>query len=250
MSLERPVELSCPACQHRQTVIVWESLNADISPEARRALFEGRINVFECEACGQTFPIAVPLLYHDMSRRFLVQFYPFEAFDDSFLDRFDGNGNDSRFAETCGVMNLSLGDGDFSYMKNAHIVFHMGELVRYVLFRERLFDSRAGRAEIDRFFIAGFHHHHGPQLIDQLNVGDELRLVREPDNPHDPLAVAIYFHDDRIGYVPQERNRNIAELLDHGAHLTCRIIAVDPEEGAFDAVEVSVAMLENQTKDA
>jgi len=73
-------------------------------------------------------------------------------------------------------------------------------------------------------------------------------LTREPDNPHDPRAVAIDFHDDRIGYVPRERNRKIAELLDQGAHLTCRITAVDPEEASFDAVEVSVAISDNPTQ--
>jgi hypothetical protein len=242
MSLERSIELTCPECQHQQTAIIWDSLNADVSPEAREELPRGRINVFDCDGCGQKFAIPVPLLYHDMARKFLVQFYPFEAFDDAFLGRFDDNGRDIRFVDTCGAMNASEGDGGFSYMKNPHIVFDMGELVRYVLFRERLFDSRSRRAEIDRFFVAGFSHHHGPRLIDQLNVGDELQLTREPDNPHDPRAVAIDFHDDRIGYVPRERNRKIAELLDQGLNLTCRITAVDPEEGFFDAVEVSVAI--------
>lgn len=38
MLLERSVELKCPECQRRQTVIVWDSLNADVSLEVRGEL--------------------------------------------------------------------------------------------------------------------------------------------------------------------------------------------------------------------
>jgi hypothetical protein len=69
------------------------------------------------------------------------------------------------------------------------------------------------------------------RIIDQLTVGDPVRLVREPDNPHDPRAVAVYHQDDRNGYVPRERNRAIADRLDQGVPLDCRITAIDPEEG-------------------
>ena len=47
----------------------------------------GKINVFDCDGCAQKLAIPVPLLYHNMARRFLLQFYPFEDFDDAFLGR-------------------------------------------------------------------------------------------------------------------------------------------------------------------
>jgi hypothetical protein len=145
MSIEQPVDLDCPECHQTKTVMVWQSLNADVSPEAREQLLQGKVNVFECEACGQTFPIAAPLLYHDMARRFLVQFHPFQSVDDpDFLARFDSDGRDTTFLEAAGKIPAS---GDVEYMKHPHVVFSMAELVRYVLFRERLFDSRA---ELDR----------------------------------------------------------------------------------------------------
>jgi uncharacterized protein YbaR (Trm112 family) len=237
MSIERPVVLSCPECRQTRAVVVWESLNADVSPAARALLLQGKINVLECEACGQTFPIAAPLLYHDMSRRFLVQFYPFEAVEGAdFLARFDRDGRDTAFIEPAGIMPAVDGLG---YMKNPHIVFGMAELVRYVLFRERVFDSRPVTV---RFPVAGFPYHEGPRLIEQLAVGGRLRLLREPDNPHDPRAVAIYHQDDRIGYVPRNRNREIADRLDRGVPLDCRITAIDPEEGAYEPVDVEVAV--------
>jgi len=53
-----------------------------------------------------------------------------------------------------------------------------------------------------------------------LRVGQRLHLVREPINPRDPDAVAVFFHngEDRykLGYLPFSDNRLIALMLDMG----------------------------------
>ena len=143
MSIETPLELECPSCSHEQTVMVWESLNADVSPEARESLFEGKINKFVCESCGAEAMISTALMYHDMKRRFVVQFFPFDAIDDAeFLERFQADGTDSIVTNALGLAQPRGMSLDVEYMRTPHIVFDMGELVRYVLFRERVFDSR------------------------------------------------------------------------------------------------------------
>jgi hypothetical protein len=96
--------------------------------------------------------------------------------------------------------------------------------------------------ELERFHIAGFQFHEGPELIEHLEPGCELSLVREPKNPHDQRAVALYSGDAHIGYVPRDRNRTIARMLDQGAPLFCRITDVDPEEDPWRAVEVAVSV--------
>jgi hypothetical protein len=45
-------------------------------------------------------------------------------------------------------------------------------------------------------------------LIDRLKAGDPLRLAREPGDVHDPYAIAISYHDSRIGYVPRAEPRD------------------------------------------
>jgi hypothetical protein len=235
VSIEEPMVLGCPKCGQTKEVMVWSSLNADVSPEARASLLEGTINLFECEACEESFVIDAPLLYHDMSRRFLVQYYPFGALEDpEFVARFDQCGRETANREVARKGPVSAVAG---YLGHSHIVFSMDELVRYVLFRERVFDSRANAP---RFFVAGFPYHAGPKLIHWLNVGEMLRLVREPDNPHDARAVAIYYEDDRIGYVPRNQNHNIAGQLDQGKWLDCRIKAINADEEAYDVLEVEV----------
>ena len=42
------------------------------------------------------------------------------------------------------------------------------------------------------FFIAGFQYHDGALALKKLKPGKKLELIAEPDNPHDPAAVAIY----------------------------------------------------------
>lgn len=44
--------------------------------------------------------------------------------------------------------------------------------------------------------------------------GVEYELRREPSNPHDPLAVAVYGHGKKVGYVPAGRAGMLAPLLD------------------------------------
>jgi hypothetical protein len=45
-------------------------------------------------------------------------------------------------------------------------------------------------------------------------VGGTLDLVREPNNPHDPQAVALLWRGERIGHVPRRLNAEIARRLD------------------------------------
>jgi len=96
--------------------------------------------------------------------------------------------------------------------------------------------------ELDRFFVAGFRFHDGPEHLSSLKVDGTLRMVREPANPHDHHAVALFLEDHRIGYVPRARNPTIARLLDQDAPLSCRMTVVDPDAQPWKAVEVAVAI--------
>jgi CpXC protein len=146
MSISRPIEVECPDCGYQQSVVIWESLNANVSPRAREELIEGKINAFVCESCGQQVQVGAWLLYHDMKRRFAVKYVPFQATeDDDLLRRFDRDGVDRKTAaEEMPTDLLSRFNLDMDYLFQAHIVLDMEELVRYVLFRERVFDVERG----------------------------------------------------------------------------------------------------------
>lgn len=66
------------------------------------------------------------------------------------------------------------------------------------------------------FHIAGFGYWEGCLMFQALKVGTKLRLVREAENRFDPYAVAIYFKETKLGYVPRENNALICQLVDLG----------------------------------
>ena len=49
MTLQDSQEITCPECANKQSVIIYQTLNVDLNPTARDDLFEGNINIFDCE---------------------------------------------------------------------------------------------------------------------------------------------------------------------------------------------------------
>ncbi|MHB1439021.1 MAG: HIRAN domain-containing protein, partial [Thiobacillus sp.] len=72
--------------------------------------------------------------------------------------------------------------------------------------------------------LAGFQYHAGKTLWPQMQVGDALTLVREPDNPHDARAVRVEWQGHKIGYVPRRENADVARFMDGGRTLVARIV--------------------------
>lgn len=58
--------------------------------------------------------------------------------------------------------------------------------------------------------------------VARLQSGDEIRLIREPTNRHDPLAVACHFLGVHVGYVPRQSNPRVAEAIDAGFEVSAR----------------------------
>ncbi len=79
----------------------------------------------------------------------------------------------------------------------------------------------AHRAGLDSFTVRGTGYHPGAVKAGKFTPGTPVRLVREPDNPHDPNAIAIYADTGRnkAGYVPAARAKRLAKLLDAGVDL-------------------------------
>ena len=95
---------------------------------------------------------------------------------------------------------------------------------------------------LNRFAVAGFQYHQGPELIHALRPGQPLALTAEPDNHHDRFAVRIDYEASKLGYVPRSDNRHISRLLRQDARLWCRVREVDEDVGPWRAVVVEVGM--------
>ncbi len=140
VSVREQVEAKCPACGAESQATVWRSMNVTLDPDAKKQLLAGTVNVFSCPKCRYESLLDVDLLYHDMTRGFCVQYYPYERLgDNGFLANFTVDGSP----------RLGLPDGlalpaGADYLTRPHIVFELGELVRYVAFRDRLHELATG----------------------------------------------------------------------------------------------------------
>jgi hypothetical protein len=90
--------------------------------------------------------------------------------------------------------------------------------------------------------LAGFRHHAAPRLWPALRRRALLTLRREPENPHDANAVALYWRGEKIGYVPRGENLVVARLLDRRRRLSARIAFLTPCAEGNQRIRVSVLM--------
>ncbi|MDR1981383.1 MAG: HIRAN domain-containing protein [Tannerellaceae bacterium] len=72
------------------------------------------------------------------------------------------------------------------------------------------------RKHVTHFEIAGFTYYEGPIVFTQLKVGASLQLVAEPENKFDPNAVAIYFGEEKIGFISREKNELFSLFFEQG----------------------------------
>lgn len=99
--------------------------------------------------------------------------------------------------------------------------------------------------------MAGFQYHQGKALWEEIKVGDELTLTREPDNPYDAKAIRVEWHGQKLGYVPRRENADIARIMDNGAHLVARISRLMESRDPWQRIrfEILVPLKSETTKE-
>jgi HIRAN domain len=97
-----------------------------------------------------------------------------------------------------------------------------------------------GRILVQSSPLAGFQYYEGKALWAQMKRGDPLALIREPDNPHDPLAVRVEWNGHKLGYLPRRENQAVARQLDHGNPLQARIVRLVKHRDPWKRIELEV----------
>ncbi len=94
-----------------------------------------------------------------------------------------------------------------------------------------------------RCYIAGFQYHSGPAILRALRKGQLLSLKREPNNPHDALAIAVYTTTGKkIGYLPRRLNEIPATLMDQGQPVQSFIHRVTRNAPTWEMVKIQVCL--------
>jgi hypothetical protein len=94
--------------------------------------------------------------------------------------------------------------------------------------------------ELQKTIVAGFCYYAGGSIWQHLCIGDDLELVREPGNPHDPRAIAVYWKRYKLGYVPRVMNSMPSQMLDRGLTLKGRIEGLDASVKPWNLVAFSI----------
>ena len=96
------------------------------------------------------------------------------------------------------------------------------------------------KVHLDNFHIAGFGYWQGCEAFEHLKIGTKLDLVREENNPFDPYAVAIYYEDYKLGFIPRGSNHDISKYMDMGLDYIyeVRITRITPDVHPENQVEV------------
>ena len=65
--------------------------------------------------------------------------------------------------------------------------------------------------------VAGAGRHHAEAIdSDAVKPGSPMELRRQPDNEHDPNAIAVHAGGPQVGWVPREVAAELARELDEG----------------------------------
>lgn len=70
-----------------------------------------------------------------------------------------------------------------------------------------------------------------------------LKMIRQPKNEHDELAIGIYHNGTRVGWVPMEHNEVISRLMDAGKAFFCRIDSTN-RKGKWVKIRAKIFMVE------
>jgi hypothetical protein len=91
--------------------------------------------------------------------------------------------------------------------------------------------------------VAGLQYNEGQGLVPQLRTGQQLTLRREPENRHDPLAIAVFAASGhKLGYLPRRLNEIPANLMDSGRSVVARVSEVNAKALPWEAVVMEVGV--------
>ncbi len=99
---------------------------------------------------------------------------------------------------------------------------------------------------LEQFFVAGFRHYKGMKILENLQVNDLLELRREPENEHDDCAIALYWQQEKIGFLPSNLNALLSRLIDAKAlPLIGTITHLNKKVKPWESVAVAIYFMQD-----
>lgn len=74
--------VTCPKCGTKNNMDLYQSVNVSIDDNLRVDVLNGKIFEYKCDKCGLKATMYYPFLYHDMKKKFMIQFDPNNSYDE------------------------------------------------------------------------------------------------------------------------------------------------------------------------
>jgi len=95
------------------------------------------------------------------------------------------------------------------------------------------------------FQIAGIEYYEALFIIEQVKVGDRLKLKLEKNNIYDENAIEIFYKKRKLGYIPKSQNYSIAKIM----QARWNIFEAFVQKINKDKLEIQVAIFIRQRDD-
>ena len=109
----------------------------------------------------------------------------------------------------------------------------LGEMLKPLIREIHLFDS----------FVAGTTHLQDMSVLDEIQIGDKLSLMRENNRFDDNAIMLITENKKKLGYIPEKDNQIFARLLDAGKMLVARITKIT-KRGSFFQISIGIFLVD------
>jgi hypothetical protein len=103
-------------------------------------------------------------------------------------------------------------------------------------------EAASARIIVQHAPLAGFVYYDGQAVWERMKRGDRLKVVREPENPHDGNAVRVEWQGRMLGYVPRRDNADLARQMDHGAQPDARITELSRAANGRHRISYEISM--------
>jgi hypothetical protein len=87
--------------------------------------------------------------------------------------------------------------------------------------------------------VAGTSFRNLSEVEESLKCEVKIEVRREQGNGYDEFAVALFYEDNKIGYLPRAKNETIARLLDVGKQFYA-VLAAKEKEGNWLRLDIKV----------
>lgn len=88
-------------------------------------------------------------------------------------------------------------------------------------------------------YIAGLQYYQALEVWKELQIGDSLQLLPEPDNIHDEYAVIVAYKNKKLGYLPRSQNKAISLILSGGHDaFQARVQSLYSDNPIYERIEI------------